>query len=178
MFNARQQQSARERLLRLPGISRPNQTIMKRLTLRAQALGIGLFLSACGSVSQQQPLLPRLSVDTVRVEAAAGRTTDSVSTERTAGYVGYEFTLRAFASNEGKTTFDHPTIKSVRAGSPADGAGLRVGDMILEVNGKDSRQEGALFPELGVRMVIRVRRAGAEIETSLIPVPRTQAPRW
>ena len=60
---------------------------------------------------------------------------------------------------------DHPTIRSVTPSSPAALAGLAVGDTIVSVNGRDSR-ERPLFPDRrhGARYILRIRRADEERE--------------
>jgi len=65
-----------------------------------------------------------------------------------------------------------PTVSRVDAGSPAAAAGLRVGDAIVAVNDRDSR-EGPLFARIepGVRYVMRVRRGGEERELALTVAP-------
>lgn len=61
-----------------------------------------------------------------------------------------------------------PTVSRVEQGSPAATAGLRVGDAIVSLNGRDSR-DGPLFTRVdpGTRYVIRVRRGDEEREVTL-----------
>lgn len=96
---------------------------------------------------------------------------DSART-RTAGFTGFtisgSFTMGANHSVE----MSYPVIRDVRADSPAAGAGLVSGDVILEVKGVDARKEGALFPTVGERYVMRIRRGDAEREVVLTPVPK------
>jgi C-terminal processing protease CtpA/Prc len=65
---------------------------------------------------------------------------------------------------------DYPVIYKVRRGSPAEKAGLDSGDVVLEVNGVDARTEGAIFPAVGVKQVIRIRRGDSEREVILLPI--------
>lgn len=61
-----------------------------------------------------------------------------------------------------------PTVSRVEEGSPAATAGLRVGDAIVSLNGRDSR-DGPLFTRIdpGTRYVIRIRRGDEEREVTL-----------
>lgn len=99
------------------------------------------------------------------------------SVQRIPGYTGYDVTTRIFTTNDGQTTYDYPTITKVTAGSPADSAGLLAGDVILEANGKDTRVLWSMFPELGVKMTLRVRRNGDEKEVAITPIARPKKPR-
>ena len=69
--------------------------------------------------------------------------------------------------------FTTPEVASVKPGSPADRAGIRVGDRILAVDGRpvvrweDLREAIRIHP--GDPLAIRVGRAGGEAEVSVIP---------
>ena len=70
---------------------------------------------------------------------------------------------------------DSPEIGSVIKGSPADSAGLKVGDVILEVNGEDPRNQRPIAitePQLGETYVLRIRRGNSELEVLLVAAPR------
>ena len=69
---------------------------------------------------------------------------------------------------EPASLYDQPVIGAVAAGSPAEAAGLRPGDLILAIDGKPQPNwqtalySVALRPSVPVR--VRVRRAGEEME--------------
>ncbi len=83
-------------------------------------------------------------------------------------YLGIRFVMRARGAE----------IVEVVPGTPADEAGLRVGDIILEVDGQQVRPSRPL-PEIlltyrpGDRVVLTVEREGEEIE---IPMTLGRAP--
>ena len=66
----------------------------------------------------------------------------------------------------------YPRIRDVAPGTPAAAAGLRSGDVILEVNGVDARTVGSLYPTVGERYAMRIRRGEEEHEVNLTPVPK------
>jgi C-terminal processing protease CtpA/Prc len=65
--------------------------------------------------------------------------------------------------------YTHPYITEVVKGSTAEEAGLAVGDTILSVDGRDTRQP-PMFPDEspGVRHLMRIRRAGEEMELTFV----------
>lgn len=67
----------------------------------------------------------------------------------------------------------HPKVTQVTPGGPAERAGLRAGDVLLTVNGEDSRAR-PLFRERtpGTRYTIRVRRGDQEREVLLVVAER------
>lgn len=70
-------------------------------------------------------------------------------------------------------TYTHPFVTQVVKGSAAEEAGLMVGDTIIAVDGRDTRQPSVLVdPAPGIRHLFRIRRAGEEIElTFVMPAP-------
>jgi C-terminal processing protease CtpA/Prc len=69
----------------------------------------------------------------------------------------------------------YPEVRLVIKHSPADSAGIAVGDVIVEINGQDPRHQRPIpivVPTLGEKYVLRVRRGEAEREVTLVAVPR------
>ena len=74
---------------------------------------------------------------------------------------------------------EFPVVSSVEANSPATTAGLAVGDTILAVDGRDTRDDGPMFRHLqpGSRYVLRLRGGGAVREVAIVAgPPRSAAP--
>jgi len=69
-----------------------------------------------------------------------------------------------------------PEIAGVASGSPADGAGLRTGDVLLRIDGRplDTPAGGASFSAIQPDQRVRfdVRRDGAELTVGLVAVAR------
>lgn len=133
-----------------------------------QIIFTALPVAACSTLSNQQAetAIPPANVAIVNGAMQADSTAPS------SGYAGFRMTASGFTSNNGETSFGPPTITEVIPGSPAENAGLRVGDVILEANGKDSRLPGSLLLQAGVKMVFRIRRTDGEREISFVPVER------
>jgi S1-C subfamily serine protease len=72
----------------------------------------------------------------------------------------------------------HPTIATVDAGSPAARVGLRPGDILLLVNGRDAREPEAMLGEPGKVYVFRVRRGSTvrEYTVTSTTLPTTRPP--
>lgn len=73
----------------------------------------------------------------------------------------------------GITTFpakDGLMVRRVVEASPADKAGIRVGDVILRVNGKAGASQQALSGERGATLELEIRRPTKEVETVSVPV--------
>jgi hypothetical protein len=62
----------------------------------------------------------------------------------------------------------HPVVVGVDAGSPAEGAGFRAGDVLLSVNGRDSREPPTQRLRPGTEVRYRVRRDGRELQLRLV----------
>jgi S1-C subfamily serine protease len=70
----------------------------------------------------------------------------------------------------------YPVISAVLPGTPAHRAGLEAGDQILEIGGRDAREEGALRVQAGVRYTYRIRRGQEEREVTLVAAARPPRP--
>lgn len=126
-------------------------------------------------------LLACLATGRAAAQAREGTSTpvtpvpDSATTRRQAGFTGFDISVTATVNAVHQITSSYPVVNKVYPGSPAAHAGVTVGDVILEVNGVDARERGALFPVPGVQQVLRVRRGEGERELLLIPVVRRPA---
>jgi C-terminal processing protease CtpA/Prc len=69
-------------------------------------------------------------------------------------------------------------VTAIMAGSPAETAGLRVGDRILVVDGCDTRDSCAPWGRLvpGQRYQLRVRSGTEERDVTLVPAPPSARP--
>ena len=93
----------------------------------------------------------------------------------TAPSLGFSYAVPSTPGEDGDAILGFIVVRRVPAGSNAERAGLVVGDTIVAVNGKDSR-ERPLFTERapGTRYVLRVRREGEEMEIEYtVPAPAT-----
>jgi len=84
------------------------------------------------------------------------------------GYTGFDIRF-SFTMSGGQETASAPlVIDRVEPGSPAQKAGLAPSDIILEVDGRDAREDGALLVRPGVRYTYRIRRGNEEREVVLV----------
>ena len=93
------------------------------------------------------------------------------------GFTGFTVSFDAAFRDDGGVDLSYPTIKDVLPDTPAAGAGLMSGDVILEVNGTDARQGRALYATAGMRYAMKIRRGAEEREFVLIPVPKHPRPK-
>jgi S1-C subfamily serine protease len=114
----------------------------------------------------------------VQAGAAAAQQASSAATQRrgTVELFGYGWEGGIAVGPDGKPRLaSYPRVRRVIAGSPAEAAGLRVGDQVVNVDGRDGK-EPPLFEHarVGTRVVLRIRRGDEEREISF--VPRRAAP--
>lgn len=77
------------------------------------------------------------------------------------------FSIRMVAGPNREYT--HPTVLRLASGSTAEAAGLQVGDTIVSVDGRDTRQPPMFADDSpGVRHLMRIRRGGEEMELTFV----------
>ena len=97
---------------------------------------------------------------------------------RGVAYDPYPGGLQDLIGRDGKISFPpvserpYPVIVLIRPCSPGDEAGLRDGDVMLEINGRDAREMPKPWREsrVGAAQEITVRRGEEVIETSLTEI--------
>ncbi|HSA56963.1 MAG TPA: PDZ domain-containing protein [Gemmatimonadaceae bacterium] len=71
-----------------------------------------------------------------------------------------------------------PIVESVDPGSPADKAGIRSGDILIEIDGRDVRRGGIRLAEIhpAARLPLKIQRGDGETRTLVVVVePRPEA---
>jgi S1-C subfamily serine protease len=92
-------------------------------------------------------------------------------------YTGLRIGGSASSSDAGGApVIAQPVVRTVYPDSPGQHAGIRAGDVIIEVNGRDSREPRVLWMEPGVRYTLRIRRDGQDLEAVVVPLPPQPAP--
>jgi len=93
---------------------------------------------------------------------------------RSRATLGINIQARPGASPEGKPRWaDYPVVSGLAEGSPAAKVGIRVGDVILSVNGVDGRELGIMHPKTpGETYVLRIRRGSEILEFTMVSAPR------
>lgn len=136
----------------------------------AAVVRVGILLAAmpvgCASAQTQAPAPPQApgSVPSASAPARADR-----------GYTGLDIRSAATIAADGAVIRAYPVIRSVEADSPGHQAGFATGDVILEINGADSRQDLATVFRPAIRYSIRIRRGEEEREIVLVPGPPATA---
>lgn len=105
-------------------------------------------------------------------EAAAQETVTSAPTGRSGANLGFGYSVSGgleTGPNGEMRMKSHPRVNQVVPNSTSARAGLRVGDVILSVNGRDSRivpPFGGFKP--GDTIVLRIRRGDEEREVTYV----------
>lgn len=105
----------------------------------------------------------------VGASAEGARAQDSAP-PRERAYTGVSFRTSVTPTAEGAITHSHPVVHAVRPGSPGEKSGLVPGDVILEMDGRDAREDGAMRMYAGGRYTLRIRRGEEEHEIVILPV--------
>lgn len=140
---------------------------MRRLTrIHVMICVLPPIFAACASA---QPL---------EVKQPSVRTSpDSIppSTSQQRGYTGLYFRSSVTMTPDHQMHRDYSSVAHIDSGSPAEKAGLAAGDMILEVNGTDTRTpvRGIFAFVPGRKYILRIRRGQEEREIVLIPISRS-----
>jgi S1-C subfamily serine protease len=131
-------------------------------------------------------LLPLLSGACAPAQAQRAVSAGAVAQEPPRGaargmhsaYTGLDILLsaRATAGPNPVVTAGYPRVRAVYPNSPAHQAGVVAGDVIVEVDGRDSRDTGALWLQPGVRYTLRIRRGEEEREVAFVPLPPRPRP--
>jgi S1-C subfamily serine protease len=132
-------------------------------------LALAAAASACApAASGQQPAHPSA--------APAGAMTGTARSRPDLAYTGINVSGTPVFGAGTMRWREHPTVRTVSPGSPAEKVGVAAGDVILLVNGTDARDPTTLLGEPGTVFVVRVRR-GAEVREFVVPTaPRLAAP--
>lgn len=108
---------------------------------------------------------------------ASAQTSGSTPISQPSAYLGIGVQGSGTFGPMGEIIPNYPQVGLVIKRSPADTAGLEIGDMIIEINGKDPRDKRnhpypILDPEIGATFVVRIRRGDTEREVTLVAAPR------
>jgi S1-C subfamily serine protease len=159
---------------------RPTHRLLRSLPLAA--LTAGLVLTACDVASTPEPTAARLVAASAQ-EPAERTVIVQLPRDPAAGTVGFSYGM----SGPVTITPGQPlptniptywTVRGVVAGSSAERAGIRRGDVILAVNGVDSREPTAWKPLLdarpGTEFTLRLHRGGEEFDLTSRIDPRPE----
>ena len=91
------------------------------------------------------------------------------------GSIGFRYEWRDALIQRDTRPSSMPLVSCVVVGSPAQRAGLRPGDTIVSVNGRDPRLRGSFADRrVGARWVVRIQRDGEEREVSFVIAPTAE----
>ena len=100
---------------------------------------------------------------------ASGTTPGPTQPQPRALYTGLEFSVSAQRNANGTVALSYPTVRHVVPGSPADSAGVGVGDVIVEINGQDPRAQ-AVALRAAAPNTYRLRRGDEEREVVITTI--------
>ena len=143
-----------------------------QLALRSPNLAEQARAQVQVSLKKMRTQLASLENDGTRIQR---RLSDICAAAKPEGWVGiyYSADASAYRDDDGRLVMrfvDYPEIESVDPGSPADKAGVRGGDRILAMSGRDLRDAQIDFTPLlkpGTRIPFKVRRG---METKVLTV--------
>ena len=91
------------------------------------------------------------------------------------GSIGFRYEWRDELIQRDTRPSAMPLVSCVVVGSPAQRAGLRPGDTIVSVNGRDPRLRGSFADRrVGARWVVRIQRDGKEREVPFVIAPAAE----
>jgi C-terminal processing protease CtpA/Prc len=131
------------------------------------------------SIACAAALLLPLAAQPALAQAGASVTSNVRSAAPTAtrasSFTGLTISFNVAVGADGVPVMDLPYVRAVAPGSPGEQVGIRQGDVIIEVNGRDSREDRALWLEAGVRYTLRLRTGDQEREVVLVPLAERPA---
>lgn len=138
---------------------------MKPIT--ASAVLTALIAAAPGVAAQRCDYGPNSTSPFAK--AAGSQQEVSVAPRAGSGSMGFRYEWRDVVIQRDTRPSTYPLVSCVVVGSSAARAGLRPGDVILSVNGRDPRQRGAFAGRApGSRWVLRTQRGDEEREISFV----------
>jgi C-terminal processing protease CtpA/Prc len=123
-------------------------------------------------------IIPALAAFILAGAGAVSAQQTSAPGRRTVELFGYGWDGGFTVGPDGKARLaTYPRVQRVIAGSPAEAAGLRVGDELVVVDGRDGKQP-PLFDHAraGTRVLLRIRRGDEEREISFVPRRAARVP--
>ncbi len=178
-----------ERRIMTMTAKRPSHRALRAVPLLA--LTAGVVAAACDVAGERGPAAPpepassvaattpktlrawrsegrQVVTDTVLVDSVTVSRSGPPPTSSTGLFPVFPVSLDPTVTLPRVRTLDHFTVGEMREGGGASKAGIRVGDVILTINGQDSREmsvwKSLMNQRPGTRYVLRVRRGSEERE--------------
>jgi S1-C subfamily serine protease len=148
------------------------EELMKRMVM-----AMGLLLAAAAA---QPTLTEKAAAQTLTTRSFAAATSAEPSPGRKGGLLGFVYSGSLANGDDALRWADYPVVRHVFSGSPAEGAGLRVGDAILQVNGRDGTETTAYHgSRVGQSWTLVVQRGLEQREIRFVLVePTWLASEW